>query len=219
MTSWDWTGKRREWFKSASAYTGFHKKLAAGLAANELKGFRDIFDAGCGLGLLSIALSGYADAVTAMDLNGDGIDSLRRDLASLGVTNVAPLCGDCFQYQGKHDAAVFCFFRSADLHFRSFSCGRVVRVAAIGSHYLSADDGNGRHCQRDSLGLALERQDVAYSFRPLSLEFGQPLRDMADAREFVRCQTPDAGEDEISAYLGENLTETGDAGFPSTYPI
>lgn len=218
MTSWDWTGKRREWFKSASTHTGFHKNLAANLMANELKGFRDIFDAGCGLGLLSIALSFYADEVTAMDLNGDAIDSLKRDIESRDITNVTPLRGDCFQYRGRHDAAVFCFFRATDLHFRSFSCGRIIRVAAIGSRYLSADDGNGRHCRRDSLDRALERQDVTYSFRPLSLEFGQPLRDMEDARDFVRCQTPGAGREDISAYLENSLVETGDPEFPLYIP-
>ena len=215
---WDWSGMRRLWFKAASEFTGFHEKLAANLAENELSGCRSVLDAGCGLGLLSLAFSHYFDSVTAIDMNSDAISSLKDDMAFRATNNISALCGDCLEYTGGQDAAVLCFFRAPDFRLLSSRYGRVVRVVTAGSKYLSADDGQGRHCMRDGLDGLLVSQSIKSSYRELSLEFGQPLRDLADAKAFVKSQTPGASDPEIENYLNNILTETGNSEFPLYIP-
>lgn len=215
---WDWTGRRREWFRAASAFTGFHDKLAAELAENELKGCSDVLDAGCGLGLLSLGLCRHLSNITAVDMNEDAIRSLQKDIEEREIKNLRALSGDCYSYSGTHDAVVMCFFRARDFKSLLAVNGKVIRIVALGKSYLSADDGKGRHCIRDGLDMVLKSENTSYCSRLLSLEFGQPLRDMRDAEDFVRMQTPDADGRAVEEYLNERLKDTGDEKYPFYIP-
>lgn len=218
MRVWNWTGMRADRFKAASAFTGFHKELASSLAANELRGCARVWDVGCGLGLLSLALAGHVDQITATDINADAIVSLQGDMASLGISNILVRQEDCLVHREKHDAAVMCFFRAVEFERLLPLCDRLVMVVNRGADYLSADDGSGRHCSRESMDSMLWRKGFTFTCRELGLEFGQPLRDLEDARDFVRSQTPGVTEAQVEAYLERRLAKTEDPAYPLYIP-
>ncbi|MBP1762598.1 MAG: hypothetical protein H6Q64_2140, partial [Firmicutes bacterium] len=52
----------------------------------------------------------------------------------------------------------------------------------------------------------------------VSLEFGQPLRSMEEARSFVRAEASRISEEDLSNFLSERLVETGQEKYPFYIP-
>ena len=186
----EWTEERVSFMADACERTDFHEKLAA-LLAPYLKKTDSVCDAGCGLGYLSLALSPLVGHVTAAERDDRALDVLRRQLARRHIRNVTPLCTDVLAYTPSEpfDAMVFCFFGSMeeivaaarrqcrgtvllirrDYAYHRFSTGRV----PVGFTAADSED-------------TLRHLGLSYRMERFSLEFGQPLRSLEDARRFFR---------------------------------
>ena len=63
-----WTADSMRWMENAAQHSDYHEKLAARIA-HHLPIDARVFEGGCGLGHLAIALGRHVQHVTAMDIS------------------------------------------------------------------------------------------------------------------------------------------------------
>ena len=185
-----WTDEGIRFMADAANETDFHRRLAAELLPY-LTPEDAVCDAGCGLGHLSLALSPYVRTVTAVEREQRALAVLERELALRHIENVHPCCEDVFTHRPEkpYDAMVFCLFGDVeealtvarqqcqgtvllirrDYAYHRFSTGRV----PVGFTAADSED-------------TLRHLGLSYRMERFSLEFGQPLRSLEDARRFFR---------------------------------
>ena len=215
---WDEQGIR--WFLDASAYTGYHEKLA-GYIVPHLKPGDTLCDAGCGLGRLDLELAPYVSRVTAVDINENAIGVLRQDVAARGLDNVCADVGDAGAMTETFDVVLMSFFGRFNMReFLKLFRRKLIRI-------VGADNSSNLHperygfIQRDTVPSVCEELDsigASYSLEQYSIEFGQPLRSREDAELYVLGNAPEAPLPEVRDFLEERLERTGRDDFPLYLP-
>lgn len=219
-----WEPDMIRFMKDASEYGDFNEKLA-GLIAPYINKDSHICDAGCGLGYLSLALSPYAKQVTAVDINEKALSILKENLIKRKIGNVNIYCGDIMSahFEKPFDHMTLCFFGNiGEILAVSKRCctGRVFAIMRnYSSHRFSVSEikrepgGSDDACRfLGSLGIPYERRD-------LTLEMGQPFKDLEDARLFFETYSRD--EDKsliIEEFIKSRLVPTGREDFPFYMP-
>lgn len=217
-----WDAAQAAWFLDASAYTGFHEKLAA-VIRPYLHKTDKVLDMGCGLGLLDIALHQSVASITAIDVNENAIGHLAARVKAAGIKNVHPLCTDVWAHEERYDATLMSFFgysHTLSTHIRHRVTGRLIRIvnsqnagSLYPAHYRRAKKTTVANFEEELRGASLP-----YELKRCTLEFGQPLRSEADALAFVKMHAPGAPEAELSAFLAARLQCTGGGEFPLYLP-
>jgi len=204
----------------ASAYLGFHKSLAE-MIIPYLEPDDTLCDMGCGLGRLDLELARHVSRLTAVDINENVIELLRRDAELAGLRNFSAECGDAETFRGSFDVLLTSFFGQADTQgFLRLCKRRLIRVV----HRNNKDrlyPGQPRYAKKDTVETVqrkLRDMGIDFMLETASLEFGQPLKSWRDAVLFVQNNAPDAGEDEIDMFLRENAVQTGWDEFPFYLP-
>lgn len=148
-----------------------------------------VCDAGCGLGGLSVALLPYCRHVTAVDRAAAPLENLRQRAGHDPCLTVRQGDIRCLPPETPYDAMVFCLFGDVeealtvarqqcrgtvllirrDYAYHRFSTGRV----PVGFTAADSED-------------TLRHLGLSYRMERFSLEFGQPLRSLEDARRFFR---------------------------------
>lgn len=196
-----WNTETIAWFKAASAYTGFHAKLADMLRP-ALVGCGTLYDMGCGLGLLSQQLYDSVREIVCVDISEAALTSLREDLTEKGIANVRPKLGDCFESEALCDVILLSYFgsRTVDLFLPRCRC-LIAIVDMDESSSLAGSLLTGRKRKRQTAGNVeeqLQSKGIRYSLQEVTLEFGQPFRSEEDGlrffREYYRC-TPEQAKD------------------------
>lgn len=217
-----WSEKTIRWFADASAFTGFHKKLAA-LLGERLPGKGTLADVGCGTGLVDLELAPRYERVVCVDVSREALTSLRCGADARGLTNIETRLTDACGLSERFDDVVAVFYGDAELFAEKLlplaKAGFAAVVHASPDGKLGPEDY--RLKKTDTASAAAElfsRLGISYTRTDVSLEYGQPFRTVEDAREFTRAYSncpPDAAVDE---YLERNLVATGERDFPLYLP-
>lgn len=211
-----WTEESAAFWADSAAYTKSYDLLAEKAAAHLTSGCT-VFEGGCGLGHLSLALAKRGYAVTAMDLSPLPLRYLRESAEREGVS-LTVRQGDAFRLSpGEgYDSGVFCFFGGVEevLRWARAHCrGRLILFKKNWSaHRFTRDPGAVRKFTYPLTAAELRRRGVSFSTEVFDADMGQPFRSLDDAVRFFRLYDPAGAmtEGEVRA----RLTETGDAVFP-----
>ena len=211
-----WTEESAAFWADSAAYTRCYDRLADRAGAHLSPG-GTVFEGGCGLGHLSLALADRGFAVTAMDLSPLPLRWLRRASRRRG-TALTVREGDAFALPGDevYDSAVFCFFgevRESLAWARAHCRDRLILFKKDWStHRFTRDPGSIRTFTYPLTVAELNSLGVPYETETFDVDMGQPFRSLADAVRFFRLYDPAAPmtEEEVRA----RLTETEDPTFP-----
>ena len=211
-----WTQESIAYMDDACRRTDFHRKLTAELQPY-LRETDRICDAGCGLGYLSLALAPYVEAVTAVELDGQALAVLEREIKARGITNVTAVQGDMLAYRPdtRFDAMVFCFFGSMEeIVATAARCCRGTVLAVVRNDARHRFSGKSRGPGRHSYEIAcriLAGKGICFTARTEAFDFDQPFRSLEDARRFFELY---GGSEDWRS----RLVETGDPEFPWQLP-
>jgi len=211
-----WSEESAAFWEDSAVYTGCYDRLAQAALPHLTPG-GTVFEGGCGLGHLSLALAKRGFAVTAMDLSPLPLEYLaenaRKEGAALTIRQ-----GDAFALPADEmfDSAVFCFFGGvretlswANAHCRG---GLVLFKKNWSTHRFTRDPGALRRFTYPLTVAELESLGVPYAAGTLDVDMGQPFRSPGDAVRFFRLYDPGSSmtEEEVLS----RLRETGDPAFP-----
>lgn len=215
-----WTEESAAFWEDSASYTQSYERLAERAAAR-LSPKGNLFEGGCGLGHLSVALAKRGFAVTAMDLSPLPLRYLRANADRAGV-RLTVRTGDVFTLpEGElYDSAVFCFFGSVTeiLAWAKSHCRDtlVLFKKNWSTHRFTRDPGAVRKFTFPLTCGELERLGVPFAAETFDADMGQPFRSLADAIRFFRLYDPETAVTEAEAL--SRLTETGDPVFPYYLP-
>ena len=214
-----WTKESAAFWQDSAAYTKSYERLAQRAAAHLAPGGR-IFEGGCGLGHLSLALARKGYAVTAMDLSPLPIRYLREQ--AKGTPGLTIRQGDAFALAEDEvfDDGVFCFFGGVQevLSWARVHCqGKLILFKKNWStHRFTRDPGALRKFTYPLTCQELTDLGVPFMAEVFDADMGQPFRSLPDAVRFFRLYDPQAAMTEGEAL--SRLTKTGDPVFPYYLP-
>ena len=211
-----WTEESAAFWQDSANYTHSYDRLAEQAAAHLAPGSK-IFEGGCGLGHLSVALARGGYDVTGMDLSPLPLRYLRRNAAREGVT-LDIRQGDVFALPPEdiYDSAVFCFFGGVaeTLAWARAHCrDRLILFKKNWSTHRFTKDPEAIRKFTYPLTLGeLDGLGVPYETSVLDVDMGQPFRSLPDAVRFFSLYDPVGAmtETEVRA----RLMETDDPVFP-----
>ena len=219
-----WTPDMIRCMNDASVYGDYHRRLAE-MILPYFSGAGHICDAGCGLGDLSLALSGVIPRITGIDINPRPIAAFRDHCVRHGITNIRAVEGDIRLNppQIPYDGMIFCLFGKSEeiLDIARKQCRGTVAVIkknysvhrfSVGK-YPTGLDGYTR------MQTLLNERRIPFESRTASLEFGQPFRCFKDVRTFFNCYSRDEDPDVLTDdFLRSRIIQIGSDDFPFYMP-
>ena len=184
-----WTDDAIRWYRTAAEKTEFFKRLTDKLAPF-LPKEETVCDLGCGPGHLALELAARGYRVTALDASREAIAWLQTEKDRRCWEQPFIRCEDWNQLEGLplwDNVVMVCAGRRTELSFLRKLCRKrliIVDRVACRSH-VRTDGGNSAHCRSVSVLRRYEKLAVA-RLSAFRLEFGQPLRSLADAEAYVR---------------------------------
>lgn len=191
-----WSAQTLEWYLRAAAYEDYHAQTAAVLAPYLADG-GTVCSLGCGPGRLTLELLRYLPRITALDCDPLALDALRRDGAGCSGLEILETDAMTLPENQVWDHLILSFFgkitAEGQLHYFLSHCRRrlISIVSAVPKSNFSSTGFSAR--QKDyapQVAELLARQGLRFSFIPLTLDFGQPLQDLEDARAFIQQYSP-----------------------------
>lgn len=220
--SYSWNENTITWFLRASAYTCFHRILAKAILPH-LEANDSVCDIGCGLGRLDLELAPHVAEMTALDINPDVVRILDGDATAQNHQHLSAICMDAAMLSSVYDVVIMSFYGKIDSELENFErcCKKkIIRIVNEQNH-SRLYPGAHRRTKKDTVSIvrqALLREKRSFHLDLVSAEFGQPLRTWQEATEFVRHHAPEACEQEISAFLDEQIIQTAHEEFPLYLP-
>jgi SAM-dependent methyltransferase len=231
-----WNEKTLAWFEAASAYTGFHSRLAD-VVRPYIEGCETLCDIGCGLGLLDLALAGDVRRAVCIDQSETAIAALNEIIRARGARNVVARTADANGLTEEcGDAVILSFFGSSGADIERFLPLCRKRLILI-VHEKSSPTrcANAVALRPRPLGAAevtdyLTNRRLKFRKTVAELEFGQPFRSLEDARDFIRiyaAAAPDADDadaggqsdwDRLYGDMERRLVRTGLSDYPLYLP-
>lgn len=215
---WTETSTRLMW--AASEYNTYHKELVDTMLPWLTPESR-VCDAGCGIGALALAISPHVKEVTAADISPVALQGLK----DRNIPNIRIQCGDIMALppQEPYDVMAFCLFGSMDeiLRIAKRQCSGTVFafMKNYRRHRFSVDSVRRSTPHYEVAKQMLRELNIPHEIREFSLEMGQPLKDLADARTFFEIYSQDEDKSVITdSYLLSRLRETGRADYPLYMP-
>ena len=219
-----WYEDMVRFMRNASEYGDYYEKLALRIVPY-LSGDSRICDAGSGLGYLSLALSPYVGQVTAVEKHPDAASVLRENCSKYGISNVTAVCGeiDGVIPESPYDAMVFCFFGQIReiLSLAKKQCKGDVFIFTrnYSRHRFSAGSHETGMEGFRQISEYLAELGIASMEETFTLEFGQPFRDLEDARLFFERYSMDQDKSVLTEeFLLQRVEQTGREDFPLYMP-
>lgn len=219
-----WWEDMVRFMRDASEYGTYNQALADRLAPH-LDTTMHICDAGCGLGYLSLALSPYAGQITSVEQNPDAVAVLRANCETRGITNIVPRCGTVQSVvpENPYDAMVFCFFGGIQEILDTVRQQCRGKVFIITRNYTTHRFSVGKHATGSygylTASTRLKELGIPYTESFFELEFGQPLRNLEDARRFYEIYSKDEDKTVITdEFLRTKVVPNDHADFPLYLP-
>jgi SAM-dependent methyltransferase len=208
-TLFDWSPEKIEYYRRASEYTGFFRELFQ-LSLPYFGPDDEVVDLGCGLGLFDILLAPHVRHIDAIDVHPYAVAYLRGALAEDGITNVDATLSDTadFLAADKHawDVVFMSFFGEGSDTFTA-----LLKQARKRMVMITHNDGKKRECPAGppsrrlstaaSISAYLDERGIAYKRGDHVLDFGQPLKSLADAGKFAACYATKGGFEEVLPVL------------------
>ena len=211
-----WTEESAAFWADSAAYTRSYDLLAE-RASVHLPPDGTVFEGGCGLGHLSLALAKRGYAVTAMDLSPLPLRYLRESAEREGVS-LTVRQGDAFNLPSGevYDSGVFCFFGGVDevLRWARAHCRDklILFKKNWSTHRFTRDPGAIRKYTYPLTVAELRRRGVPFATEVFDADMGQPFQSLSDTVRFFRLYDPAGAMTEADVL--PRLTETEDAVFP-----
>ena len=217
-----WNDRTLEWFRSASEYTGFHRKLAEMLLPHiEVGG--TLCDVGCGIGLIDFELYARMKSISCVDIDPEAVRLCSGEVARRGIANIEPVLSDAKELTGTWDTVISVFHGTTEAlvdYYVKFARKKVIAV----THSESVGSFGPREYKSPKCNTAITASELLYergvkhTLINSALEYGQPFHKIADAREFVEAYSKNTPGEAIEDYLSENLVETNDTEYPLYLP-
>lgn len=216
-----WNDQTCRWFEAASEYTGYNRLLAEILKKHIPQG-ESLCDLGCGAGLIDLELANHCSDITCIDIAPDAVDCVRRGAECRGIKNINALCADAASFQLPHDTVTAFFFGDSQFYENFFPLARkrlIITVHEQRKGKFGPDGYQKIKCYDvDSTRAYLDDLGVEYDYEAVSLEYGQPLSDLDDARAFVRTYSRPTSDELLECYLEKNLEKTNVKKWPYYLP-
>lgn len=216
-----WNTESVRWFRNASEYTGYNKKLAA-ILLEQIPNRGTLCDIGCGAGLIDFELAPYFQEITCVDISQEAINAVKEDIQRKKMKNITALCMDGNQLKGTWDTIIALFHGGADFFSNYFFLARERLILAT---YIKRKGNFGPEDHKaekafdvTTVKTHLNQQGIQYTFKECAIEHGQPLKDFQEAEAFVKAYTTPMSTSEMSAYLESHLQKTGREDFPYYLP-
>lgn len=219
-----WKPDMIRFMTDASEYGDYYQQLTKKMLP-WLRPDMHVCDAGSGLGYLSLALAPYVRQVTAVEKNYEAAFFLTTNYLIRNIGNVVSRCGDIDRVwpPGKYDAMVFCFFGGIrqTLELAKFQCRGDVFVFTRNyqHHRFSAGSLPTGWDGYPEFRRLLKELKIPFHQETFALEFGQPFRNLRDARLFYELYSKDHNHAILTEeFLKTKLVETGREDFPLYAP-
>lgn len=221
LLNWDDAHTAR-WLVYAAEYTRYNDQLAKLITGFSPEG-GTLCSLGCGLGLTELALAAHFEHVTCVDISENVIDFLRGEIERRSIGNMDCRVCDARGLTGRWDTVL------AILHgdggdfagpYLALARRRLIAVThAPPSPELPPEKFHLRSLKNaDTVSAALDAHGLSYTRHDCSIEHGQPLESLADARQFVLTYGKPRPGEALEQYLGEHLIATGRDDFPYYLP-
>ncbi|MDR2295937.1 MAG: class I SAM-dependent methyltransferase [Clostridiales Family XIII bacterium] len=229
-----WNEKTLDWFRTASAYTGFHSRLAS-IVRPFVADCETLCDMGCGHGLLDLELAPDLRSVLCVDRSEAAIGALNELIRAQRVRNVVARVADVNSLAGERWDAVMMSFFGASLEdvvrFLAFCDKRMILIvheSVVSSRCLNVVSRRPKPFGAAEVTRFLTDRDLRFQSTHAALEFGQPFKSMADARDFIQTYAASmlkaAGEADpaerarLCGDMESRLVETGLSDYPVYLP-
>lgn len=222
----DWTYEKIEYFITASEYTEFHKKLAKFIVPY-LDKDDNLIDVGCGLGRIDLEIADKVKTITAIDENAKVIEAFLNDVRERGITNIFPKIKDFNDIkENQWDTLLLSFFGEPDEKMKAL-IGSVPKRTILITHGEDNEPLNSKVHPLVKTVFVSELEsyfiemNYKYTKQNVVIDFGQPLKSMDDAIEFLNSYALQRNEREKKERLDVMLArvvETGDSRFPFFLP-
>lgn len=216
-----WNDRSLRWFRNASEYTGYHKKLAQ-ILLEYIPSRNTLCDMGCGAAQIDFELAKYVEQVTCIDIAPEVISALEEQTRERNVTNITGRCMDGAQVKGEWETVIALFHGGANVVPKYLPLAKDQLILVTHGSLVGGFGPKGHQPVKcfDAGGIRadLDARGVKYQLRMEQLEYGQPFADLDDARAFVRAYTKPMEPEELEAYLQEKLERTEDERFPYYLP-
>lgn len=230
----DWTPQIVDFMVDATEQTDYFKKLAAIIREEVVLG-GCICDAGCGLGQLSFELAPYVRYVDAVDRSLNAVALAGHEALFGGYGNVLVRYGDFDQqlFPVSYDCMIFSLSASFDDAYAIAKRAGAKRLVVVNKVHKSIEQDRSK---TDILPYRRSNRPMVYDFSETvanlrhrgfavrasraTLDFGQPLRSLEAAREFILLYRSDKYPDGIEDDELEGLLDRRDsAEFPYYLPM
>lgn len=214
----NWTDQAAKWFEDASAYTGYHQKVAQ-LLLPYLDQTATLCDLGCGIGLIDEALAGHISQITGVDANENAIDYMTKMMKRKDITNITPICGDARQLQGLWDTVLMVFFGKLEEDLDHYLTLAQKQVIAIVHNDPAPGSNQQPKCNTVSLmKKLLAEKNLAYELIEKGLEYGQPFTSLDEGVAYIKAYRKQVPKGQEEAYFKQKTTLTGREDFPYYLP-
>lgn len=216
-----WNDQSIEWFHSASDYTDYNKHLAK-LLLERIPNRGTLCDIGCGAGLIDLELAEHFQQITCVDIVPEAVASLQRDIETTGILNVTAVCADGAKLEGTWDTVMTLFHGGKGVFSSYFPYVKdrlIIVTHGLREERFGPNKERCTHCFNiGGVREELNALGVQYTMTEEELEYGQPFKNLEDARRFVEAYTDEPEISKIEQYLETYLTKTEDERYPYYLP-
>ena len=190
-----WEDQTLTWYRRAAAHSSYHRDMAA-LISPHIPAGASVCDLGCGPGCLSLALLEHIPAVTALDRDPGALGLLRELGAGRNGLTILDADAMAMPPDWHWDCMILSFFGRITIgdHLAYFMshCDRLISIVNAGPKSSFSATGASARKKEYTPQVAAFLRDNGWHFTVSehTLEFGQPLTDLADARAFVKRYSP-----------------------------
>lgn len=217
----EWNAKTTEWFRRASSYTGFHKKLYH-LIEPYFSDSDTICDFGCGAGMIDFYLAKGKREITCVDHVPEVIDILHREIQHRKIHNMKTVCTDYCDVDGTWDSGIMLFVGAEipDILTCLQKCRKRLLIIDRGGCREKMTESEKTRTYHSLLPMInkFSHSGIVCSFTDHYLEYGQPLKSWQEAKEYIAFYRKNPCGTDISDYLAENLVSTGNDCHPWYLP-
>lgn len=197
-----WTDESIVWYQRASDYTGYHKNLIPYILP-WLTESDTCCELACGTGALARSLAPYTGRYTANDADPAAIRFNRAMLKEESSPENLELAeGDWKEVlRGRRfDTVLFSFFGALISNWEDLKTIAKRQIIVIAGRRPADDARSDRKTKQEyaeDIVRFLQKKNIETHLQEITLEFGQPLEDMEEARRYVgtyyRLQGDEAG--------------------------
>lgn len=215
-----WTKEKLNLYKRAEEHTRYNKNLAR-LILDEIGLDRTIWDIGCGLSYLALYLSPYARRIDCVDRSEEALGFLGDSIDELGYNNISLYrtdYRDFFKENSRGDCILLSHFlridENIDYLIDRFETLVIVRNSKI---RVGKSMFRGKKESIEDVENFLGLYDKKLNYKKIihGGDFGQPLRTIAEARDYHYSYT---GEDISEAEIRRILISKSSEDYPYYYP-